>query len=362
MDKAEFEKYNEKMSKITDVAKLQKAIIENEDDIRKKAKMPALASLGGGWGSLALLLLTGFLTGWTFGVFWIVAAIAGAGILASGVAGLAGYMKYRKYFRAIRTQKRLQQMLDEPENKNEKKRARLERSLNKDLDYCRRKCLISDAERNYRMNSFGRPVVRDSAEASALAEEEVRAEVLAHQQTMSTFADAVASQIAEESFVAKYAPLKDNIDDRRPMNATILVKGCDFDEQGFIKCDETSGEREYIEAQFLAESDKDCAKYLRGISQNIKNKLADNSLRLPISIQILDDEGNPKVITVDGANLTELEFGDKNRVLLEAEDNFLDKLAESIEADLVPEVEEEHTPTPEEVAEEEAEEAASLGA
>lgn len=325
--KAEFEKYNADVNAITDVNKLQKNFNENAELIRQKSKMPVLASVGGGWGALALLLLTGFMSGWTLGVLWFVATIAGAGIIASAVAGFVGYLKYRKYFRAVRTQKRLEKLLHDNQNYDDRLRMRLEKRMNKDLAYCRKKRMISDRELYARSHFMEVPQV--DGRVAERSQEEIADEAERYNSTMENMqADVTTRHSALEPTLENR---QDNFNQGCHSVQKIVIKSNKFDERGNIVLDETNRAVEY-RVEFNSISEKETALYMSAISQVFKEKIASSSLPFPIVVEICGADGQPINMAVGGAQElgARFVFDYRDIVQLTSDSNPLDNFANSI--------------------------------
>lgn len=325
MNRAEYNVYDSKMANINDPIQLKTELENSKQRIEKNSKYPTIASLGSGWGFLALFLLTGFLSGWTVGVLWVVATIAGVGIASSAIAGLIGHIKYRKYFRALKTQERLAKLQDDGSNHFDKLRLRLERSLSKDLAHCVKKRMISHREADLRRRVL-RPVVL-SEDALANEQERIREEAATLNQTMMNFKAEAESRCAAEGSKAENNKLKDNISDVKHFEGIISVNAQERDEAGNPKVDE-AGNPVMIGANFNAYSDKEFALLLKGISQNLKNKLDSNTLPLPISIQVCDKDGNALDISSDGSGAIVIKNTDGE--VIKGESNPLDIVADSI--------------------------------
>lgn len=326
MRKAEFEKYNEKINALTDVNEIQNALAANEQKIRTQSKYPTAVSLCGGWGSLALFLLTGLLSGWTLGVLWVVASIAGAGIISSAVAGIVGHFKYHRYFRALKTQERLAKIMKGDQNYSDALRMRLENRLNKDLAYCRRKRMISDREFEIRKNPLRPVVVNDGVLPQTV--DEIKEEAERCNATMRDFKCNVEEMLTSDA--GKFDSHKDNMSEKGHFEGAVVVSANELNEDGTIKYDE-SNNPSILKTEFPAQSDKDLARLLEGISKNFKDKLASGSLPLPVTIEVLDKEGNAINMAVENEEeMTKLVFGQLNRNLLEAEQTPLDIYAKNI--------------------------------
>lgn len=312
MLKKEFERYNEKMNSLTSDADIRMAIAQNEDDIRKKSKYPTIASLGGGWGSLALLLATGFLSGWTLGVLWVVATIAGAGIISSAVAGIVGHLKYRRYFRALKTQKELAKMMDGDKNYSDVRRARLEKQLNKDLAFCRKKRMISDRELNVR-STISRPIVTEEGSLEALAAEKA-AEADKYNKTMANMSADVIERCRSDEIEGLFGSRAENLEDGKRFEGSFVISSVEYDKELNPKRDD-GGEIKKVEVKIEAQSDKDYAKNLYAISQNIKDKYKEHSLALPFTFKICDSAGNTVEYALkdrSGSYPAEFEITDEN--------------------------------------------------
>ena len=325
MNRAEYNAYDSKMANIVDPEKLKKELEINHQRIEKTSKYPTFASLVSGWGFLALFLLTGFLSGWTVGVLWVVATIAGAGIASSAIAGLIGHIKYRKYFRALKTQERLAKLQDDGSNHFDKVRLRLEKSLSQDLAYCVRKRMISRREADLRRQVL-RPVVLPE-DALTQEQERIREESILLNQTMSNFKRDAEACYATNGNYEGIDKLKDNISDDKHFEGKISVNAQERDEMGNPKVD-GEGKPVMIGAEFNAYNDKDFALLLKGISQNLRNKLDSNVLPLPISIQVYDKDGNILDVSSDGSGVIIITNTDGE--VIKGESNPLDIVADDI--------------------------------
>lgn len=288
MNRAQYLAYDNKMQSITDPVELQAAMDANKANITQRSKYPTFASLGAGWGFVALFLLTGFLSGWTVGVLWVVATIASAGLASSVIAGIAGYLKYHKYFRALKTREKLAKLQKDGKNHFDKERMRLETRLNKDLAYCRRKRLISSREVEVLGNALPRPEVLPEDVVSA-EREKIKAEAEALNHTMEGLQDDTLLAMADEREKCKV--FDENISKGQHFEGVVEVSAQARDEDGKPKVNE-NGEPVLLGANFNALSDKDFALLLKGIATNLGQKYDSDALPLPITIQTMDRSGN----------------------------------------------------------------------
>lgn len=326
MNKAEFNAYNYKMEQLKhkDPKAFRAVMEQNGEDIKKKSHYPTFASLFSGWGFLALFLLTGFLSGWTVGVLWVVATIAGAGIMGSAIGGLVGHFKYHKYFRALKTRQRLEALQKDGKNHTDQYRLKLEQKLNKDLAYCRAKRLISDAECSYYGNVLTRPqVLADDAVARKKAE--IADEARRMNEAMQTFGDDANLIISQKRVELNKASLGDNIEPDRHFVGAVQVRTQKRDAEGKPVVDE-NGQPAYNDNKFDANSDKDFALILDSISQKLKERMRECSVPFPVTIQCFNGKGELIDILADAKGEIVFINGD----MLTSDKNPLESTARSI--------------------------------
>ncbi len=328
MNREKFDEHNEEMAKLKrqlPQKEFDKVLGKCDSDIREKAKMPTVASFISGWGFLALFLLTGFLSGWTVGVLWVVATISGAGLLGSAIGGIAGHLKYRRYLRAMRTRNRLKRLRDDGKNHFDQERLRLEKSLNRDLAFCRKKRMISDTELQEYANVLPRPVVLAN-DVVKNKQEEIAAEADKMNRAMTSLQTDVDMLFSERNADMSQT-LDENIDPSRHFEGSIKIGAQKRDAAGeLVEKDTDTHEPDIIESSFAARSDKEFAVALECISQRLRERYIDGVLPFPVTIECFDKDGTPISIVADGDGRIVLENG----ALLTSENNPLEAVANAI--------------------------------
>lgn len=293
MKKSGFIEYDKEMSEINDPKELKARIEENSGKIQKKSKLPVAASLMGGWGSLALFLLTGFLSGWTVGVLWVVASIAGAGILSSAVAGFVGHLKYGRFFRAMRNREKLLKLKEDNKDHFDAQRMRLEKKLGKDLAYCVKKRMISHREQEYYASVLPRPTVLPQQEVST--PEEISAEAQMLNASMAAFKGDVEKSVTQYRVSQAGMTHEANVERTRHFEGDVILSTPERGTDGGPKQD-PQGQPVYIESKFRAESDQDFAFVLKGVAEQLRVRARDGRMPFPITIEANDKDGHPIAI------------------------------------------------------------------
>jgi len=323
MNSTQYEEYNNKIEQIDDPVKLQEEFAKRADEIADKSRYQTLASLVGGWGSIALFLLTGALTGWGLGVLLVVASIAGGGILASVTTGLLGRWRYGKYFRAIATQEKLIKLQNSKQLVSEKEKMRLEIKLSKDLNACVKKRLISRKEADWRLGTIKRPEILGQ-DTVLESKDRVRVEAQNFNQILDDFMLDTGRLMS--SFAHEFDGRKGDRSPDQRFEGKLIVEAPRRGDDGVPLVDE-SGNPIITKCEFEVKSEKDYAKVLRGISENLKEKCENNMLAFPVTITARDIYDNP--IQVDG-EVASFEIGKANSSILLGDNNPLENLSKSI--------------------------------
>ena len=346
MNRKKYEAYEEQMNSITDPEALKRAMQTNEYELRRKAVRPIWGGFSGSVASIMLFILTGILSGWTVGVLWVVGSIMGAGILGSCVTAAVARRKYGVFTRAMRNRDKLKAMIEDGKDHTAFERARVEHRLQSDLKWLQKHRLISTREQEI-YSSVMRPVIARGGTESDARREEIRNHAMACNHTMENIAtevrDLINTEVANNS--DKWNSKGDNIDSSRTFEGYLKISNQSRNTvTGEGKTDSEGKPLFDQQVRLSANSDKDLALLLIGLSNSLKQHSADKNLSFPLKIEAFG---------YGGVEITEWGEGGlvltspRGTILTEGE-NVLEQLAKEIfdklpEAEPVREESEEHT-------------------
>lgn len=287
MFKKKFEEYEKKMNAIEDPVALKKAMQANEAELSRKAKLPIYGGVSGSAASIALFVLTGILSGWTVGVLWVVATIMGAGVLASVTGAAVARHKYSVFKRAMRNRAKLQAMQEAGRDHDAVERAKTEQRLNKDLSWLQRKRVISTRERNVYGSSIGDAAAAGGGVYEAQVER-MQQQAAAYNAAMDNLASDIRETIEAQraSDEAAWDQRADNISPDATFAGFVRISSQSRNTVTGEPCVDAEGKPVFDKyAQIGANSDKEIAAVLLGISATLKRNIERGVMPFPIKIE-----------------------------------------------------------------------------
>ena len=287
MNRKEYEEFEKKMNAITDPAELEKAMQQNEFELKRRAKLPIYGGLSGFIASGVFVLLAGVLSAWTGGLLWIALGISLAGMGVSTVGAIIARHKYAVFERAMRTRKKLKTILAEGKGHTAMERASLEKRLVKDLRWLQENRLISTREREIYGNVM-RPVVARGGTDYEARMAEIRERAASCNQTMDNMASNVraAMDLDLENNAQAWNSRGDNIEEDKTFDGYLKISSQSRNPENGVPCSNSDGKPVFDKYAVLsASSDKELALMLRGLSKTIQTSIKDGSMPFPIKIE-----------------------------------------------------------------------------